>query len=121
MTFYRKGGCNRLVSEGAEGMLQAMVLSFGGLQSTHHDLKVNADADILHNDIAFRGVMYKNNTIDIKMHYENEQSTIQVSLTGNGAQCLIRVVALLKINDVETELFFMHVARLPPVFIFTKW
>ena len=64
-------------------MLQAMVLSFGRLQFTEFYLQVWADSDILHNDISFRGVMYKNDTVDIAIQYEEGQSSIQISLKGS--------------------------------------
>jgi len=63
-------------------MLQAMVLSFGRLQFTQSYLQLHADSDILHNDLSFRGVMYKNDTIDIEIKYKEGHSSIQVALRG---------------------------------------
>ena len=63
-------------------MLQAIVLSCGGLQFTEYDLRVNVDYDILHNDIAFHGVMYMNNTVDIVLSFKEGIAVIEVSLKG---------------------------------------
>lgn len=61
-------------------MLQAAVLSFGRLQYTKYHMQLHADPDILHNDIAFQGIMFKNNTIDIELRYDGETSSILISL-----------------------------------------
>ncbi|XP_076812645.1 uncharacterized protein KIAA2013 homolog [Clavelina lepadiformis] len=76
----RKRGCNYLVSEGAEGMLQAIVLSFGGLQFTNDDLQLHTHPDILHNQIAFHNIIYKNNTVDIAIKDVSGSSTLEVAL-----------------------------------------
>uniref|UniRef100_H2YSH6 Uncharacterized protein n=1 Tax=Ciona savignyi TaxID=51511 RepID=H2YSH6_CIOSA len=77
-----KHGCKNLISEGAEGMLQAMVISFGGLQFTLFDLQLRIDPDILHNEITFQSLMYRNNTINVAIKANEESSTpvIEVSL-----------------------------------------
>lgn len=79
---FRRNGCSTLLSEGAEGFLQAIVLSFGGLQFTESGLLFNTDPEILHNEITFHHIIYKNNTIDISMQYIDGESSIQVSVTG---------------------------------------
>lgn len=63
----RKNQCKSLVSEGAEGILQAMLLSFGGLRFTESDLRLNMDPFVLHNNIAFHRLIYRNDTISISI------------------------------------------------------
>lgn len=54
----QKRGCRALVAAGAHGAMQAMVLSFGGLQFTENHLQFQADPDVLHNSYALRGIHY---------------------------------------------------------------
>nr|CAB3258873.1 uncharacterized protein KIAA2013 homolog [Phallusia mammillata] len=104
----RKKGCSILLSEGAEGFLQAIVLSFGGLQFTENDLQFNTNPDILHNQITFHHIIYKNDTIDISIKYIAGETSIQVSLTDDTvlplyaceAGCSLPVVRLTK--DAKT-------------------
>ncbi|XP_039262804.2 uncharacterized protein KIAA2013 homolog isoform X1 [Styela clava] len=62
-----KHQCKSLVSEGAEGLLQAMLLSFGGLKFTENDLRFGPDPEVLHNDISFHRLIYRNDTLDISV------------------------------------------------------
>lgn len=61
----QKRGCKGLVKVGAPGILQGMVLSFGGLQFTENHLQFQADPDVLHNSYALHGIRYKNNHISL--------------------------------------------------------
>ncbi|KAM9701186.1 LOW QUALITY PROTEIN: uncharacterized protein KIAA2013 homolog [Menidia menidia] len=55
----QKRGCRGLLAAGAHGALQAMLLSFGGLQFTENHLQFQADPDVLHNGYALRGLRYR--------------------------------------------------------------
>ena len=70
-----------MISEGAEGMLQAVVLSFGGLQFTSNSktLQFHTDPDILHNHIKFHSILYKNNTVDISIQMEEKDTVFAVT------------------------------------------
>lgn len=61
----QKRGCKGLVRAGAPGILQGMVLSFGGLQFTENHLQFQADPDVLHNSYALHGIRYKDDHIDL--------------------------------------------------------
>ncbi|XP_004607313.2 uncharacterized protein KIAA2013 homolog [Sorex araneus] len=61
----QKRGCKGLVKAGAPGILQGMVLSFGGLQFTENHLQFQADPDVLHNSYALHGIRYKSDHIDL--------------------------------------------------------
>jgi len=74
-------GCANLLDEGAEGMLQAVVLSFGGLQFTKKYLQLQTDTDILHNEIAFHSVLYQDSLLDVAINTGEEGSvTVSVKL-----------------------------------------
>lgn len=60
-----KRGCTGLVKAGAPGILQGMVLSFGGLQFTENHLQFQADPDVLHNSYALRGIRYKGGHVNL--------------------------------------------------------
>ncbi|XP_054511588.2 uncharacterized protein KIAA2013-like [Pan troglodytes] len=61
----QKRGCKGLVKVGAPGILQGMVLSFGGLQFTENHLQFQADPDVLQNSYALRGICYMNDHINL--------------------------------------------------------
>ncbi|CAF90764.1 unnamed protein product, partial [Tetraodon nigroviridis] len=61
----QKRGCKALVAAGAHGRLQAVVLSFGGLQFTENHLQFQADPDVLHNSYALRGIRYNRDLISL--------------------------------------------------------
>lgn len=60
-----KRGCKVLVAAGAHGVMQGMVLSFGGLQFTENHLQFQADPDVLHNSYALRGIHYNQDLINL--------------------------------------------------------
>ncbi|XP_067128710.1 uncharacterized protein KIAA2013 homolog [Centruroides vittatus] len=57
-----KKGCHNLISAGAEGVMQAMVLSFGALLLTELHLEFNTHPRELHRDYFFRHLRYTNIT-----------------------------------------------------------
>ncbi|KAM4610877.1 uncharacterized protein KIAA2013 homolog isoform 2-T3 [Polymixia lowei] len=61
----QKRGCKVLVATGAHGVMQGMVLSFGGLQFTENHLQFQADPDVLHNSYALRGIHYNQDLINL--------------------------------------------------------
>nr|XP_003413509.1 LOW QUALITY PROTEIN: uncharacterized protein KIAA2013 homolog [Loxodonta africana] len=61
----QKRGCKGLVKVGAPGIMQGMVLSFGGLQFTENHLQFQADPDVLHNSYSLHGIRYKNDHINL--------------------------------------------------------
>ncbi|XP_006866442.1 PREDICTED: uncharacterized protein KIAA2013 homolog [Chrysochloris asiatica] len=61
----QKRGCKGLVRAGAPGIMQGMVLSFGGLQFTENHLQFQADPDVLHNSYSLHGIRYKNDHINL--------------------------------------------------------
>ncbi|CAL1607280.1 unnamed protein product [Knipowitschia caucasica] len=68
----QKRGCKDLVSAGAHGVVQAMVLSFGGLQFTEHHLQFQADPDVLHNSYALRGIHYHSAALSLAVRLDAE-------------------------------------------------
>ncbi|XP_066546535.1 uncharacterized protein KIAA2013 homolog [Amia ocellicauda] len=69
----QKRGCKALVAAGVHGVMQGMVLSFGGLQFTENHLQFQADPDVLHNSYSLRGI-----------HYNKDQINLAVLLDGEG-------------------------------------
>lgn len=61
----QKRGCKGLVAAGAHGVMQGMVLSFGGLQFTENHLQFQADPDVLHNSYALRGIHYHQDLLSL--------------------------------------------------------
>lgn len=57
-----KQGCHNLVKAGALGVVQAMVLSFGGLRFSNQHLELNIHPKNLHRDLDFRRLSYGNST-----------------------------------------------------------
>uniref|UniRef100_A0A7M4F830 KIAA2013 n=1 Tax=Crocodylus porosus TaxID=8502 RepID=A0A7M4F830_CROPO len=61
----QKRGCKGLVAAGVHGLMQGMVLSFGGLQFTENHLQFQADPDVLHNSYSLRGIHYNKDLINL--------------------------------------------------------
>ncbi len=55
-------GCNKLVKVGADGVAQAMVLSFAGLKFREEHLELNSQPKDLHRDYHIRRISYGNGT-----------------------------------------------------------
>ncbi|CAG5088765.1 Oidioi.mRNA.OKI2018_I69.PAR.g11963.t1.cds [Oikopleura dioica] len=74
-------GCSGLVYAGAEGLLQAMVLSFAGLQFTSEHLALGTDPEVLHNEIGLSNIRYKNSSIDIYLIKEDGIELPEIHVT----------------------------------------
>ncbi|XP_048066675.1 uncharacterized protein KIAA2013 homolog isoform X1 [Megalobrama amblycephala] len=69
---FQKRGCKVLVAAGTHGMMQGMVLSFGGLQFTENHLQFQADPDVLHNSYSLRGIHYNKDLINLAVLQDAE-------------------------------------------------
>ncbi|KAJ7306622.1 hypothetical protein JRQ81_010029 [Phrynocephalus forsythii] len=65
MLTLQKRGCKGLVAAGAHGVMQGMVLSFGGLQFTENHLQFQSDPDVLQNSYSLRGIHYNKDLINL--------------------------------------------------------
>uniref|UniRef100_A0A3P9I434 Si:dkeyp-104h9.5 n=1 Tax=Oryzias latipes TaxID=8090 RepID=A0A3P9I434_ORYLA len=100
----QKRGCKVLVAAGAHGVMQGMVLSFGGLQFTENHLQFQADPDVLHNSYALRGIHYNRDLINLAvlldvegkpfLHVSVKQQEQPVKLYACEAGCLNEPVEL---------------------------
>ncbi|XP_015192563.1 uncharacterized protein KIAA2013 homolog isoform X2 [Lepisosteus oculatus] len=68
----QKRGCKVLVAAGVHGVMQGMVLSFGGLQFTENHLQFQADPDVLHNSYSLRGIHYNKDLINLAVLLDAE-------------------------------------------------
>ncbi|XP_054857453.1 uncharacterized protein KIAA2013 homolog [Eublepharis macularius] len=68
----QKRGCKGLLAAGAHGLMQGMVLSFGGLQFTENHLQFQADPDVLHNSYSLRGIHYNKDLINLAVLLDAE-------------------------------------------------
>ncbi|KAM8796432.1 uncharacterized protein KIAA2013 homolog [Eudromia elegans] len=68
----QKRGCKGLVAAGVHGLMQGMVLSFGGLQFTENHLQFQADPDVLHNSYSLRGIHYNKDLINLAVLLDSE-------------------------------------------------
>jgi len=77
-----KNGCHNLVKAGADGVIQAMVLSLPGLKFNNHHLEMNVHPRELHRDSWVRRLNYGNEThINISINVmEDNRAGIFVSL-----------------------------------------
>lgn len=69
-----KHGCKNLLELGAEGLLQAVILSIGGLKFNHHHLDLNLNPRQLHRNYYFRNLNYENTSlisIDVEVGNDN--------------------------------------------------
>lgn len=85
MITLEKHGCEFMVQSGAEGVLQAMILSLGALHFHNQHLEFNMDPRNLHRDFFFRRINYGNNThLNISVVVgEDNKASIFVSLDRN--------------------------------------
>lgn len=77
-----KQGCHKLLLLGAEGVMQAMSLSFGGFRFSSHHLEFKIDPKFLHRDYYFRRIK-----VDYNVHInvsvilqENNKARLGVSI-----------------------------------------
>lgn len=77
-----KRGCHNMLKAGALGVVQAMVLSFGGLKFSNQHLEFNIDPKYLHRDYLFHRLNYGNLThvnISVALQEDNK-AILQVAL-----------------------------------------
>lgn len=70
-----KQGCDHLLQAGAEGVMQAMILSFGGFKFSNHHLEFDTEPKDLHRDYYFRRIIYGNAThvnISVRVQEDNK-------------------------------------------------
>lgn len=75
----------RSISPGADGVLQAMILSYGALKFSNHHLEFGTHPKDLHRDYFFRRINYGNNThvnISVRVGDDNK-AILYVSLDRN--------------------------------------
>ncbi|XP_064635163.1 uncharacterized protein KIAA2013 homolog isoform X2 [Lineus longissimus] len=68
-------GCAHMLKAGADGALQAMILSFGGMKFSNDHLEFNTMPKDLHRDYMFRRINYGSNThlnISVKVGEDNK-------------------------------------------------
>ena len=82
-----KQGCHHLISSGAQGVMQAMILSMASLQFTNNHLEFNTPPNELHRNYYIRRVIYGNETlINITVALaDNNKAQIFVALDKNNA------------------------------------
>ena len=82
-----KQGCHHLISSGAQGVMQAMILSMASLQFTHNHLEFNTPPNELHRNYYIRRIIYGNETlINITVALDhNNKAQIFVTLDKNSA------------------------------------
>jgi len=80
-----KRGCQHLINSGAQGVMQAMILSFSSLKFTSHHLEFNTHPNELHRNYYIRRVIYENGTqINITVALaDDNKAQIFVSLDKN--------------------------------------
>lgn len=72
-----KQGCNHLLMAGAEGAMQAMVLSFGGFKFSNHHLEYDTEPKDLHRDYCFRRIIYGNAThVNISVFVQEDNKAV---------------------------------------------
>ncbi|XP_069803811.1 uncharacterized protein KIAA2013 homolog [Dendropsophus ebraccatus] len=69
----QKRGCKSLVLSGAHGLMQGMLLSFGGLQFTENHLQFQSDPHVLHNSYSLRGIHYNKDLINLAVLLDQEE------------------------------------------------
>ncbi|CAG0925998.1 unnamed protein product, partial [Notodromas monacha] len=62
LTTLEKRGCHKLIAVGADGVVRAMVLSFGAFKYSNHHLEFRTPPKDLHRDVTFRHLAYGNGT-----------------------------------------------------------
>lgn len=75
MLTLEKQGCHNLIRAGASGVIQSMVLSFGGFRFSNQHLELNIHPKYLHRDFGFRRLNYGNMThvnVTIRVRDDNK-------------------------------------------------
>lgn len=75
MLTLEKQGCHNLIRAGSSGIIQSMVLSFGGFRFSNQHLEFNIHPKFLHRDFTFRRLNYGNMThvnITVRVREDNK-------------------------------------------------
>nr|XP_027211803.1 uncharacterized protein KIAA2013 homolog isoform X2 [Penaeus vannamei] len=83
MVTLEKQGCHQLVRAGANGVMQAMLLSFGGLRFKNQHLEFTAQPKDLHRDYHFRRISYGNAThlnLTVVVQEEDYKAVVYVAV-----------------------------------------
>lgn len=82
MLTLEKQGCHNLIRAGASGIIQSMVLSFGGFRFSNQHLEFNIHPKFLHRDFTFRRLNYGNMThVNVTVTVrEDNKAEIEVAL-----------------------------------------
>lgn len=82
MLTLEKQGCHNLLRAGASGIIQSMVLSFGGFRFSNQHLEFNIHPKYLHRDFTFRRLNYGNMThvnVTVRVREDNK-AELEVAL-----------------------------------------
>lgn len=74
---------NEILFSGASGVIQAMVLSFGGFRFSNQHLEFNIHPKFLHRDYLFRRINYGNMThvnVSVTVREEDNKAVLEVAL-----------------------------------------
>lgn len=83
MVTLEKQGCHQLVRAGANGIMQAILLSLGGFRFKNQHLELNSHPKDLHRDYNFRRISYGNAThlnISIMVQEEDYKAVLYTAL-----------------------------------------
>ncbi|XP_049847280.1 uncharacterized protein KIAA2013 homolog [Schistocerca gregaria] len=76
-----KQGCHNLLKAGAPGVMQAMVLSIGGLRFSNQHLELNMHPSDIHREYVFRRISYGNLThVNISVEIQDNKPVLYVAL-----------------------------------------
>ncbi|XP_055540844.1 uncharacterized protein KIAA2013 homolog [Wyeomyia smithii] len=77
MLTLEKQGCHNLLKAGASGVIQAMVLSFGGFRFSNQHLELNIHPKFLHRDYDFRRLNYGNMThVNVSIAVQDDNKAV---------------------------------------------
>jgi hypothetical protein len=78
-----KNGCANFLKLGVTGIIQAIVLSLGGLKFSNHHLELNLNPKQLHRNFMFRNVNYANVTffnISVEVNDDDNHAKLYISM-----------------------------------------
>ena len=78
-----KQGCHNLIASGAEGTMQALILSMVPLQFTQHHIEFNTHPRDLHRDYHIRRLRFNTNTflnLTVKVSEQDNRASIYVAI-----------------------------------------
>uniref|UniRef100_A0A1B0DHR5 Uncharacterized protein n=1 Tax=Phlebotomus papatasi TaxID=29031 RepID=A0A1B0DHR5_PHLPP len=77
MLTLEKQGCHNLIRAGASGLIQAMVLSFGGFRFSNQHLEMNIHPKYLHREYNFRRLNYGNMThVNVSVSVKDDNKAV---------------------------------------------